>query len=310
MVLRAGGTDDRRTIQFPKQESEGNTIKVEGRTGLVEKIVAEIQSKVAEWESQVGDVVDVPIDQHRGLIGRGGETKRKLEEQLKVSIDIPRQGDGKTGVKISGLPENVKAAKEHIQSLVKEQQGETVELPRAMHHAISNNGQIFRRLRSDFHVTVDHAGHAIPPKPEPTQSGSNGGSLPLITDEDSAPDTHKWTVVQTRSTEEGDIPWVLRGSADNVARAKKAIADALAQAQKSDTTGFLALSDPKTYRFVIGPGGSKVTSIRKQSGCKVNVPRDHEPIEIVGSKEGVEKAKEMILQAVREGTSKGKDPRE
>jgi len=252
-------------------------------------------------------VVDVPIEQHRSLIGRGGEAKRKLEERLKVTIDIPRQGDGKTGVKISGRPENVKPAKDHILSLVKEQQGETVQVPRAMHHAISNNGQFFRRLRTDCHVTVDHAGQAIPPKPEAARANGDGSSLPLITDEDSAADTHKWTVVQNRSTEEGDIAWVLRGSAENVAKGKKAIFDALEQAQKSDTTGFLSLSDPKTYRFVIGPGGSKVNAIRKQSGCKINVPRDHEPIEVVGTKDGIEKAKEMILQAVREGANKGKE---
>jgi polyribonucleotide nucleotidyltransferase len=98
-----------------------------------------------------------------------------------------------------------------------------------------------------------------------------------------------------------------------VEKAKKLIEAALQQAAKQNTTGYLVLPDPRTYRHVIGQGGSKVNAIRKQSGCKITVPRNQaedEAIEIVGSKEGVEKAKELILQAVKEGvdgTSRSRD---
>ena len=308
--MNAGGSDDRRelarTIQFPKQDADGNTVKVEGRSSVVDKIIAAIEEKAAEWESQVTEVIDVATDKHRSLIGRGGETKRQLESKLEVSIDIPRQGDGKTGVKITGRPEKVKAAREHIETLLKEQEGETVQVPRAMHHAISNNGQFFRKLRNDMSVTVDHAGQSAPPKPEAIRS--NGGSLPLITDDaEAASDAHSWTIVQNvASSEDGDIPWVLRGSVDNVAKAKKAVQAALDQAAKQDTTGLLVLPDARNYRFIIGPGGSKVKSIRSQSGCKITVPRENkgEPVEVVGSKDGVEKARELILAAIQEGLDK------
>lgn len=309
LVVGAGGSDDRRelarTIQFPKQDADGSTIKVEGRSEVVDKIIAAIEEKAAEWESQVTEVLDVPTDKHRTLIGRGGDAKRQMEAKFEVSIDIPRQGDGKTGVKVTGRPEKVEAAKEHIQTLIKEQEGETMQVPRSMHHAVSNNGQFFRKLRNDWSVTVDHAGQSTPPKPEATRA--NGGSLPLITDEaDEAADAHSWTTVRNVSSEEGDIPWVLRGSAENVERAKKAIQSALEQAGKQDTTGLLTLPDPRSYRFIIGPGGSKVKSIRGQSGCKITVPRENqgEAIEIVGSEEGVEKARELILEAVMEGANR------
>jgi rRNA processing protein Krr1/Pno1 len=315
-VVQAGGSADQRelarTIQFPKQDADGNTIKVEGRSEVVKKIVARIQAIVAERESQVTDAVDVPIEKHRTIVGRGGETKRNLEAQFKVSIDVPRQGSGQTSVKIVGQAADVEKAKAHIQNLVKEQQGETVLIPRALHHAVSNNGQIFRRLRNDFGVTVDHGGQTVPPKPtaSSTSTRANGGALPLITDEpETAADAHSWKVVEqntSSSAEEGDIPWILRGSPENVEKAKKAIQTALEQATKHNAVGYLILPDPKTYRFVIGQGGSKVNAIRKQSGCKITVPRDQtqgEAIEVVGSKEGVEKAKELILAAVREGVS-------
>lgn len=277
---------------------------MEGRTDVVQKIVKRIQEIVAERDSQVTEMVEVPIEHHRSLIGRGGDAKRQMESKFSVSIDVPRQGDGKTGVKVTGRPENVAQAKEHIASIIKQQQGETIQIPRNVHHAVSNNGQIFRQLRNNHQVTVDHAGNAIPSKPD-NSSRANTGSLPLITDDaEATADAHSWKVVKTISTEEGDIPWVLRGSPENVQKAKDMIQKALEQAKKTDATGYLILPDPRTYRHVIGPNGSKVNAIRQQSNCRIQVPRDQardEAIEIVGTQSGVEKAKELILAAVREG---------
>lgn len=313
-MVKAGGSDDRRelarTIQFPKQETDGNSIKVEGRSEVVQKIISRIQEIVAERESQVTEVVDVPTDQHRSLIGRGGETKRQMETQFTVSIDVPRQGDGRTAVKVTGRPENVAKAKEHIGGLIKQQQGETIQVPRSMHHSVSNGGQIFRQLRNNHQVTVDHAGQALPTKLD-TSTRSNGGALPLITDDaDATADAHSWKVVKMASGEEGDISWVLRGSAENVGKAKEMIQKALEQAKKNDATGYLVLPDPKTYRYVIGSGGSKVNAIRKQSNCKIQVPRDQaqdEAIEIIGTQAGVETAKDLILEAVREGSNNARE---
>ncbi|KAK8111386.1 uncharacterized protein PG998_007843 [Apiospora kogelbergensis] len=311
IIVKAGGPDDRRlqarTIQFPKQDTDGNLIKIEGRTDVVDKIVASIEAMVSERASQVSEVVEVPVEKHRTLIGRGGEAKRKTESEFKVSIDIPRQGSGQTGVKVVGKPEDVEKAKEHILSSIKEQQGETVQVPRKYHNAISDNGAFFRKLRNDHKVTVDHAGQSTPPKAKASSARANSGPTPLITDDpEQAAEAHSWNIVETASTEEGDIPWVLRGNPENVERVKKLIATALEQAQKNTATGYLVLPDPSTYRYVIGQGGSKVNAIRKQSGCKITVPRDQardEAIEINGSREGCEVAKDLILEAVREGAA-------
>jgi len=51
-----------------------------------------------------------------------------------------------------------------------------------------------------------------------------------------------------------------------------------------------------------------VNSIRKATGCKITVPRDQaagQPIEIIGSYDGVEKARQLILKAVKEGIANG-----
>jgi polyribonucleotide nucleotidyltransferase len=313
IVVSAGGSDDRRelarTVQFPKADADGNLIKVEGKSEIVDKIIAAMQKIVAERESQTTETIDVATDKHRSLIGRGGETKKELESKFRVSIDIPRQGSGQTSIKITGLPADVKQAKTHILDLVKDQEGETVQVPRKVHNTIADNGQFFRRLRNDLQVTVDHAGHKVPPKTAAAANArANGDSLPLITDDaDAAANAFLWNVVDSSTSDvDGEIPWILRGPSENIPKAKSTLAAAIEQALKNTTTGYLVLSDPGTYRRVIGQGGSKVNSIRKATGCKITVPRNQakdEAIEIIGTAEGVEKAKEMVLKAVKDGAS-------
>jgi len=270
-----------------------------------------MQEIVNQRDSQVVETIEVPTEKHRSLIGRGGETKKDLESKFNVSIDIPRQGNGQTGVKISGQPEGVAKAQAHILEMVKDEEGETVLVPKKFHHVVADNGQFFRRLKNDHQVTVDHAGHKVPPKSSaPSNKRATGGALPLITDDqETSIDAFSWNVVDSSASDlDGEIPWVLRGPPSNIAKARASLNAALEQAQRSTTTGYLVLPDPRTYRYVIGQGGSKVNSIRKQTGCKISVPRDQakdEAIEIVGSEEGVEQAKDLILQAVKEGTQNG-----
>ena len=134
--------------------------------------------------------------------------------------------------------------------------------------------------------------------------------MPLITDDRDDAGHYPWEVVDhtSGSAEEGNIPWILRGSAENVAKARAVLQKALEQAKEQSATGYLVLPDPKMYRFVIGPGGAQINSIRKQTGCRITVPKDQakgEAIEVLGSKEGVEKAKDIILGIVKNGGSGG-----
>lgn len=264
---------------------------------------------VAERDSQTTETIEVSTDKHRSLIGRGGETKKDLESKFKVSIDIPRQGSGQTGVKIAGQPTDVEKAKAHILDLVKDQEGETVQVPRKVHHIVADNGLFFRKLRNDHKVKVDHGGQKLPPKPAaPANARANGGALPLITDDaDEVSNAHSWNVVSIGESDlDGEIPWILQGSPENVAKAKGILSAAIEQALKNTTTGYLVLPDPQTYRYVIGQGGKQVNSIRNATGCKISVPRDQakdEAIEISGTADGVEHAKELILKAVEEGSN-------
>ena len=314
--MEAGGSDDRRdlarTVRFPGQDSDDNTVRVEGSKALVDKIVAAIETFASQRENTTAELIEVAPEKHRMLIGRGGEARRALESQFNIGLDIPKlseQGPARSQVKVSGQPADVKKAKAHILSLTKDQEGEAFQVPRKYHQAVSDNGQFFRRLRNEHKVTVDHAGHQPPKRlaavPRPQVNG--GTRLPLITDDQDSENNHSWEVVDSgESAEEGDIPWILRGSRESVAKAREMLETAIEQAksQQSPSIGYLVLPDPKTYRFIIGQGGSQINAIRRDTGCRITVPRDQSQgsaIEIVGSKEGVEQARDIILEVVQNG---------
>lgn len=332
-MVDAGGPDDNRAIarivRFPKAGDSDNAIRVEGSKAIVDKIVAAIEAQAKSKDDQVTEHVEVAQDKHRLLIGRGGETRRNLESKFNVNIDIPRQGNADTRIKVAGLPSDVEAAKAHIEQLTKDQAGETIDVPRKFHHAITDNGRLFRQFRDQHGVTIDHAGQQPPPRPANAKGGArarnvDGGasSMPLITD-DSAPETHSWELVDNTSTyagEDGDstIPWILRGSdADKIAKAKTQLETALSKASQPSWTGYLILPDTRGYGRIIGPGGSQINSIKKTTGCDVQVPKARgagagagagagEAVEITGEKGRVEEARDIILGIVKDAGQGGR----
>jgi len=138
---------------------------------------------------------------------------------------------------------------------------------------------------------------------------ANGASLPLITDGDTsagAEENFSWELVDhsphpDEAESSATIPWVLRGPADSLPKARQTLEAAIEAASKPFATGYLILPDPRAYRLVVGTGGSTISRIRKQTGTKIMVPKEQaqgEAIEIVGPTEGVQEAKAQILEIV------------
>lgn len=328
IVTTAGGTErDAHAVKFPEQREDSTSIKVSGPEDLVIKIIAAINSFVSERANQVSDSIEVPIAKRGQLIGREGRVRQGIENEFKVSVNIPKAGNQGSLVEIIGSAENVTNAKAHIATLIKDQAGETITIPRSIHHTIADRGALFRRLRNDHQVTVDHAGQKPPPRnttPVKTRStnGANASALPLITDDPStasASEPYSWDLVSSNpavSDNSGSIPWVLSGpSPDAIVTAKSMIEQAVERANQTSTIGYLLLPDTRAYGSIIGPRGTKINEIRRETGCEVQVPNhrnggnssggESEAIEIRGNEEGCERAKELILEAVRIGGGNG-----
>ena len=303
-----------RLIRFPNQASESSDIAVQGATDIVNKIVDSIEKIVAEKENQVTEVLQVAPERHRKLIGREGIIRRELEAKFGVTIDIPRQRHGQPqtnpDITITGMPSAVENAKTRILELTQEPEGETLDIPRHLHHAIAEGG-LFKQLQREFRVSVDHNGLPRPAKPEAPKPKA-ARDMPLITDEANE-DCIFWEIVENSPStdDEETYPWVLRSNdTANIAKAKAEIEKAIAAAEKQSHTGFLILPDPRKYRFVIGPGGSTVDRIRRENGCRITVPHSNqagsdEAITLHGDKAGLEKAKDAILAAVKVGGANG-----
>ncbi|KAI4735409.1 hypothetical protein E4T50_14070 [Aureobasidium sp. EXF-12298] len=314
IVVKAGGPDDRqklaRMVRFPRAEAEGNTIRVEANQAIADKIIEAIQAQVSELESQTTQIIEISPEKHPKLIGRGGDIRKKIESEFGIQLDIPKQsvtGPERSRVKLVGRAENIEKAKEHIETLTKDAESTDIQVPLKFHHAIADNGQFFRRLRSDLKVSVDHKGERPPQRPEALSTRKAGSGMPLITDDATAgasDDNVSWVVHNLHeSAPEGNITWALSGaSTESLEKASARVKKALADAQKLTHAGFLVLPDPSSYRRVVGPQGSTINDIRAKTGTKIQVPKAQsgdEAIEITGTQDGVENAKEMILNAIQ-----------
>ncbi|KIX05983.1 uncharacterized protein Z518_03957 [Rhinocladiella mackenziei CBS 650.93] len=316
IVAQAGGTGtSAEHVRFPRQGDESDSLTVKGTADVVNSIVAAIEAFVDERENQVTETVDVPVSQHRELIGPNGSTRKKLEEDLGVILNVPRQGLGQTGVKISGRPENVSKAKEHIQGMTTKPHGETIMVPRSLHHIVSRNGALFRELSRDG-IRIDHNGQKPPPKTNDANRGprtrTTNGDMPLITDRPGET-SYSWDMVSNQDTlngDSGEIPWVIFGgkdcAEDALEKAKDKIKTLVEKAAEPQHTGYLILPDPRMHRFIIGQGGTTINSIRRSSGCDIQVPNrnsgkgeEGEAITIVGKEDGVLSARDLILDEIK-----------
>ncbi|CCG82942.1 KH domain-containing protein C550.14 [Taphrina deformans PYCC 5710] len=306
LVVKAGGPDDAslraRMVRFPRTGVDSNEVVLKGSKKVVDKISKAIEKIIGDASSQHSEVTMVPKEQVRIIIGRGGNKKSELESKFSVTIDIPRadaNGAADVPVKVLGSEDGIASAIAEIVKLVKVPESETVQVPRKLHRQVADGGSFIRKLKIDYKVSVDHDGHEIPKAATKAVQGGQNGIARIDDDDDEGEHSNAWSVTEVAgSGESGDIPWVLKGDAAQIAKAKKALSSAVSQAASQTHVGHLSVPAAK-HRFIIGQGGSTINAIRTESGTKIDVPRNQgdEVIVIKGSKEGLEKAKALILEA-------------
>lgn len=167
-----------------------------------------------------------------------------------------------------------------------------------MHHRLFNDGRIKNQFRQQFSVYISLDGNEIPPATSNTVNGAIG----RIDDEE---EMFAWHVVED-STDSTDntISWKLRGNENNLQRAKDHINGLIASLrEQGNCTGYLRVP-PEHHHLIIGKGGQRIGSVRDETRCNIDVPKrgdGGETIVIRGTRDGVEKAKEMIVELVENG---------
>ncbi|KAG2015753.1 SCP160 protein [Coprinopsis cinerea AmutBmut pab1-1] len=322
LIARCNGPSDAKLqaglIRFPRQGETGDEVRLRGEPKLVAKLKAELEKIVAELRDRIILGVDVPAAQHRALIGRGGQNLEALQKKFDVQIQIPGSRsynqigepenlgdlegvDPANLVKVTGSRANVEAAVENLKANIKPPPPEAVtkdvSVPLKYHHAIAQQGNFFRTLRSHG-VTVDHS--AVPAKPALPSPPSDPASTARIDDDADEADAppYQWKVVDNYAdADEGDATWTLKGRDDaSIAKAEKLLSQAIENAAKKTHVGFLTLADRSSFPRIVGTKGANVARLRDESGADITVGRENNTIVIVGSETEINDAKTAILK--------------
>ena len=165
----------------------------------------------------------------------------------------------------------------------------TLTVPLKYHHAVTQQGNLFRTLRS-FGVQVEPSAHpqkpAVPPRP--TTSEAVSARIDDAGEEESAPAEAKWQVVPNyQDAEEGEAEWVFKARDQaGLDRALKTVQDAIKHAEEMSHVGFLTLPDRSLFPRIVGSKGANVARLRNESGADITVSRDDSTIVIVGKSDG------------------------
>ena len=175
-----------------------------------------------------------------------------------------------------------------MQSQIKPPQAEiigSVTVPLKYHHAVTQQGALFRTLRS-FGVQVEQSKQptkpAVPPTPAP-QAGAVEARID-DTEESSATTEAQWQVVANyQDTEEGDSEWSFKArDQTGLDKAIKAVKDSLEHAEKMTHVGFLTLPDRTLFPRIVGSKGANVARLRAETGADITLSREDSTIVIVG----------------------------
>lgn len=310
LILRCGGPTDAKVqaglIRFPRQGESGDEVRLRGEPKVVAQLKTELEKIVATLRDRVTLGVEVPAAQHRTLIGRGGQHLNELQNRLGVQVQFPgsrsynqvgaleneaalSEVDPVNLVKVTGPRAACEKAVEELKSQVKPPAPEAivaiVTVPLKYHHAVTQQGNFFRSLRTAG-VQVEQSAHpqkpAVPPHPVP-QAGAAEARID-DPDADAAPASVEWQVVPNyQDAEEGDSEWTFKARDQaSLDRALKLTQEAIEHAEKMSHVGFLTLPDRSSFPRIVGSKGANVARLRNESGADITVSREDATIVIVG----------------------------
>ena len=157
-----------------------------------------------------------------------------------------------------------------------------VSVPLKYHHAISQQGNFFRNLRS-YGVHVEQS--VYPQKSAvPTPPPQNAAFTARIDDAQDDAQESNWQVGPNyQDAEEGDSEWTLKAKdSESLERAQSDIKVAIEQAEAMTHVGFLTLTDRSAFPRIVGTKGANIARLRAQTSADITVSRDSNVIVIVG----------------------------
>ncbi|KTW30781.1 hypothetical protein T552_00493 [Pneumocystis carinii B80] len=306
IITECGAIGDRsqlaKIIQFPKPEKKSDEIVIAGNKELVDKIIEKINFMVKEIEEKTTLVIPVPLSKMKAIVGKEGNVRKELESKYSVIIKIPRKPKDSTEknveIKVIGKKDQVDKAAKEINTFIKTEDCIEINIPLKCHPYISENGIFARRMKTLYGVILEYHEDSIP------KETIDEADI----DENDVDENRKypWSVVMDLE-EDKEISWTLKGKMGNIEQVKEIINTALEQMKHHTATGYLKVP-PNYYGIIIGQGGSRISQIKNESDCCINIPRTNNGnlITLRGTLDGLEKARAMIIDTL--GYINNKDP--
>ena len=168
----------------------------------------------------------------------------------------------------------------HIRESAPEQVTTVFLVPAKYHHAVTQQGNIFRTLRS-FGATVEHSNvptKAAVPTPPP---GATSARIDEAGEDEGGIQWH--VVVNCSEGEEGDVEWTLKArDQGGLDRARETIEEAIEHAKTMTHVGFLTMPDRSLFPRIVGSRGANVSRLRADTGADITVSREDSSIVIAG----------------------------
>uniref|UniRef100_A0A1I7U4S3 Vigilin n=1 Tax=Caenorhabditis tropicalis TaxID=1561998 RepID=A0A1I7U4S3_9PELO len=153
------------SIRFPNNRDQGaeesDQVSISGRDTKVEEAKEALLALVP-----ISKVIQLPVDMHRSIIGRGGETVKKLMQDYDVTISIPKDNSSED-ITVTGQTENVDQALEALREKLVEYEAQaedrklkkwsmTINVPTDYHQKIiGQRGATITALKEKYGVIID-----------------------------------------------------------------------------------------------------------------------------------------------------------
>ncbi|XP_065210627.1 vigilin-like isoform X2 [Planococcus citri] len=153
-------------VDVPQIDKKLDLIKIRGRPASVEKAKEAIlrRKKKIDDEREEKELrsyvvrLDVDPEYHPQIIGRKGEVIKKIRNDHNVTISLPKKEDPDNIISITGLQQDVEAAKEDILSIVQRLESryrEEINIDRRVHpRMIGAKGRQIRKIMEEFDVEI------------------------------------------------------------------------------------------------------------------------------------------------------------
>lgn len=251
-------------ITVPDENSKSDTITLRGPSKELVHAKAEL-IKIAQDIEERGYRIDVPIlkEFHRNIIGKKGENIQRIRKEFNCQIELPKENTDSEIITIIGRKDDAEKARKEIRKIEKDL-GEIEEM------------QV--KVETKLHQAL---------------IGAGGKGVKKLQGDD--------CIIHFPS--DGSDMVTIRGKPDGVKAAHKALEEEAAQLRLQSFSDTVQAA-PEFHRFLIGRGGSNMKNIRDLTGCRIAVPGPKDDkkdiITILGTKEGVAKAKKILEDNVAE----------